>query len=106
MYLNRRVRKELLLSLLLVGCFSFFGYLCLGSGGIVELIEYRGELNRLKVANARLLQEKQSLQVDIDKLKNDSYAMERLAREQLNYARQGEIIIQDRSRPADRTESD
>lgn len=106
MYLNRRVRKELLLSFLLVGSFSFFGYLCLGSGGVVELLEYRSELNRLRVANARLLQEKQSLQVDIDKLKNDPYAMERLAREQLNFARQGEIIIQDRSRPAERKENE
>ena len=67
--------------------------LLMGDGGFVQLRQYQSQLGKVQLRNAQLRQEYHSFLGKIEKLKTDPNEVERVAREQYNFARQGDIII-------------
>lgn len=85
-------RKALLLSCVLAVIALFVGAL-FGDNGVFHLVDQRrrvetlqGEIDGLTLENMRLVQE-------IQALKTEPLAIERLAREELGLARAGEIVF-------------
>lgn len=93
MSLSRKARRELFWILVFIGCLPLTYILVLGDGGLVQLREYRSQLTQLQLENAQLRKEHHSFLQKIEKLKTDPYQIERIAREQYNYARPGDIIV-------------
>lgn len=60
-----------------------------------ELVEARQRIERLQEANAKLRDE-------VNRLRDDTWAIERAIREDLQLARPGEAIVRFASRPANR----
>ena len=79
--------------LLLIACLSFSYFLVFGQGGYLKLKEYRAELRELQLENLRLRESQKELHLKINRLRNDPYEIERLARERYNLARPGDIIV-------------
>lgn len=82
-----------MLIVLLVSCLSFTYFLVFGQGGYLKLKEYRAELRELQLENLRLRETQKELRLKINRLRNDPYEIERLARERYNLARPGDIIV-------------
>jgi len=93
MGISRKARREIILILLLIACLSFSYFLVFGQGGYLKLKEYRAELRKLQLENLRLRESQRELHLKIDRLRNDPYEIERLARERYNLARPGDIIV-------------
>jgi cell division protein FtsB len=74
----------------------FLLLLCLltavGERGVLHLWRLRGEKAKLDEENYRLQRENETLRQRISKLRNDNSYLEKLAREELNLVRPGEII--------------
>lgn len=64
----------------------------LGDRGVLHLWRLKGEKAKLDEENYRLQKENESLRQRISKLRNDNSYLEKLAREELNLVRPGEII--------------
>jgi cell division protein FtsB len=64
----------------------------LGERGVLHLWRLKGEKAKLDEENYRLQKENESLRERISKLRNDNSYLEKLAREELNLVRPGEII--------------
>ena len=64
-----------------------------GERGLLELVRYRSARTRLLSEIADLETRVSSLEAEIEALKNDPIAIERLAREELGLARPGEILV-------------
>jgi cell division protein FtsB len=64
----------------------------LGERGVVHLWRLKSEKAKLDEENYRLQKENESLRQRISKLRNDNSYLEKLAREELNLVRPGEII--------------
>ena len=64
----------------------------LGERGAFHLWRLRGEKAKLDEENYRLQRENQNLRKRISMLRNDDFYLEKLAREDLNLVRPGEII--------------
>jgi cell division protein FtsB len=64
----------------------------LGERGVLHLGRLRGEKNRLDEQNYRLQKENASLRQRIFQIRNDNAYLEKLAREELNLVRPGEIV--------------
>lgn len=93
MEISRKARREIVLIVLLVSCLSFTYFLVFGQGGYLKLKEYRAELRELQLENLRLRETQKELRLKINRLRNDPYEIERLARERYNLARPGDIIV-------------
>ena len=93
MGISRKARREIILILLLIACLSFSYFLVFGQGGYLKLKEYRAELRELQLENLRLRETQKALHQKINRLRNDPYEIERLARERYNLARPGDIIV-------------
>ena len=93
MGISRKARREIILIFLLTACLSFTYFLVFGQGGYLKLREYRAELRELQLENLRLRESQKELHSRINRLRNDPYEIERLAREQYNLARPGDIIV-------------
>ena len=63
-----------------------------GERGVLHLWRLRGEKARLDEENYRLQKENEGLRQRISKLRNDNFYLEKMAREELNLVRPGEII--------------
>ena len=64
-----------------------------GRHGLLEVVRYRQERDRLQQEIAKLEREQVDLQRQIKSLRTDPLALERLAREELNMARPGEVVV-------------
>ena len=93
MTFSRKARRELFWILLFLCCLPLMYALVLGDGGFVQLRKHRKELLELQLLNARLKEEYHSHLRKIEKLKTDPHEIERIAREQYNLARPGDIIV-------------
>lgn len=75
---------------------SFILSLCVltavGERGVLHLWRLRGEKAKLDEQNYRLQKENEGLRERISKLRNDNFYLEKMAREELNLVRPGEII--------------
>jgi cell division protein FtsB len=63
-----------------------------GERGVLHLWRLRGEKAKLDEENYRLQRENETLRQRISKLHNDNFYLEKLAREELNLVRPGEVI--------------
>jgi cell division protein FtsB len=63
-----------------------------GERGALHLWRLRGEKNRLDAQNYRLQKENDILRQRISRIRNDKHYLEKLAREELNMVRPGEVI--------------
>lgn len=79
--------------LLLLACaVSLLIYSFLGERGFMNVLSMREELKRIEHANSVLKQENEALQEQSSLLKNDTYAIESIAREDLNLLKPGEVV--------------
>lgn len=93
MAISRRGRQHLYWLVLLISCLAFTLYTFLGDGGYLKLQEHRVRLEELHLENARLREARMDLEGRIQKLETDPRELERIAREQYNLARPGDIIV-------------
>jgi cell division protein FtsB len=63
-----------------------------GERGALHLWRLRGEKNQLDEQNYRLQRENEALRQRIYRLRNDDYYLEKLAREELNLVRPGDVV--------------
>jgi cell division protein FtsB len=63
-----------------------------GERGVLHLWRLKGEKAKLDEENYRLQRENEALRQRISKLRNDNSYLEKVAREELNLVRPGEII--------------
>jgi len=63
-----------------------------GERGAVHLWRLRGEKNRLDEQNYQLQKENEALRQRISRIRNDNRYLEKLAREELNMVRPGEVV--------------
>jgi len=64
----------------------------IGERGALHLWRLRGEKSRLDEQNYRLQKENESLRQRIHRIRNDDDYLEKLAREELNMVRPGEVV--------------
>lgn len=62
--------------------------------GILTVNEFREEQSKLVADNQALAQENRRLAEEIEELKSDPFAIEKIAREKLNLVRPGETVYQ------------
>ena len=68
--------------------------------GAIHLWRLRGEKSRIDEQNYRLQKENEALRQRVSRIRNDNHYLEKLAREELNLVRPGEIIYRfPRSKP-------
>ena len=60
--------------------------------GAIHLWRLRGEKSRIDEQNYRLQKENEALRQRVSRIRNDNHYLEKLAREELNLVRPGEII--------------
>jgi cell division protein FtsB len=68
------------------------GYTIIGERGVFHLWRLRGEKVRLDERNFVLQKENESLRQKIARLRHDNFYLEKIAREELNLVRPGEVI--------------
>lgn len=76
--------------LFLIALLSLLAFV--GERGALHLWRLRDEKRKLDEANYRLQKENEALRGRISRLRNDDFYLEKLAREELNLVRSGEII--------------
>jgi len=87
-------RKEILIALTIVLLFSFPLFIVFGDKGFADLNNQKQNLNDLIQYNAKVEQEVIALKNEVNRLKNnDPELIERLARDDLNMIREGEVIL-------------
>jgi cell division protein FtsB len=64
----------------------------IGERGVLHLWRLRAEKVKLDEENYRLQKENEGLRQRVSKLRNDNFYLEKMAREELNLVRPGEII--------------
>ena len=63
-----------------------------GERGVLHLWRLRGEKAKLDEVSYRLQKENEALRQRLSRLRNDDFYLEKLAREELNLVRPGEVI--------------
>ena len=63
-----------------------------GERGALHVWRLRGEKHRLDAENYRLQKENDNLRQRISRIRNDNHYLEKLAREELNLLRRGEVV--------------
>lgn len=86
---KKRVLLLILLFLLILGTFTFFG-----EKGIFNLLRIRKELANIKEKNGKLEEENQKLREEVKRLQTDRRYIEEIARKELGMVKEGEIIYQ------------
>ncbi len=67
--------------------------LVVGGNGVMRVLAMRRELHTLEADVARLRTQAETLSRTVDRLRNDPAYMEKVAREELGYVRQGETVL-------------
>jgi cell division protein FtsB len=67
-------------------------YTIIGERGALHLWRLRAEKTKLDEQNYRLQRDNEALRQRISRLRNDNFYLEKLAREELNLVRPGEVI--------------
>ena len=93
MGISRKARKDFILGIVILTVIGFSFYMILGDGGYMKLRDARKELSRLQEENLRLRRNQTAMLERINRLKTDPHELERLAREQFQLAKPGDIIV-------------
>jgi cell division protein FtsB len=86
---NRRVLVTILLLVLVMIFFTFFG-----NKGLLQVYRLRRELKEIERVNTELRQENDKLRAEIDNLRTNKKYIEELARRELGLVKRGEIVYQ------------
>ncbi len=86
---KKRVLLFILIFLLILGIFTFFG-----EKGIFSLLSIQKEVARIKEKNVKLEEENQKLREEVKRLQTDKRYIEEIARKELGMVKEGEIIYQ------------
>lgn len=97
--LYRWRRKIATAAVLLLICNVAY-HVIFGANGLIIYSKKRSEYKALQVEVDRLQHENQDLSKEISNLKTDPKTIEKEAREQLRYARPGEVVFTMPNRPA------
>jgi cell division protein FtsB len=92
MKLPLQLPQRSLLYVLGVGIILLSFITIVGERGVFHLWRLKGEKRRLDEQNYRLQKENESLRQRISRLRHDDLYLEKVAREELNMVRPGEII--------------
>jgi cell division protein FtsB len=97
-YLRRNVRQILVLAL-----FALLVHDIFGAHGFIAMRRSQKEIDQIREQIGKLNDENKSLADQVNSLKTDPKAIERIAREEMGLARPGEIIykLPDPARPGD-----
>jgi cell division protein FtsB len=71
---------------------ALLAYTIIGQRGAFHLWRLRAEKARLDEQNYRLQKDNEALRQRISRLRNDNFHLEKMAREELNLVRPGEVI--------------
>ncbi len=88
-----RMRGLLLMVLIVVNCYLLLS-LFLGDMGVIKLVKMRTVHQQLQEEMASLRQGSEQLTREVDALKSDPHAIERLAREKLGLVKEGELVYE------------
>jgi cell division protein FtsB len=72
-------------------------YALVGERGAIHLWRLQGEKGKVDEQNYRLQKDNEALRDKIARLRNDNYYLEKIAREELNLVRPGEVIYRFRT---------
>ena len=102
-YLRRNARQILALAL-----FALLVHDIFGAHGFIAMRRTQKEIEEIREQIGKINTENKSLTDQVNSLKTDPKAIERIAREEMGLARPGELIykIPDSSRPGDAGKSD
>lgn len=87
-----RLRRRIATITVVVLAVGLFFHVMFGANGMVVYRQKRAEIQNLQKEVSDLQQQSQSYQQQIEGLKTDPKAIEKEAREQLHYARPGEVV--------------
>ena len=73
---------------------AILAFTVFGERGLLNLVRYKQQSRELAEQAERLKLENQRLKAEVERLKNDLSYIERLAREELDLVKPGEIVIQ------------
>ena len=85
-------QRILIMSLVLF--MTMLGAAMFKEDGILKVFKFQGELDALRQSNKELRKENARIKIQIDRLKTDPFAIEKVAREKLNMVRQDETVYQ------------
>jgi len=86
------IRRRIATGVIAIFSIWFFVHVMFGANGMVVYRQKKAEYQNLHQEITGLAQENARFTNQIDSLQNDPKAIERVAREQLHYARPGEVI--------------
>ena len=70
-----------------------FGFFLLGDRGFLEVRRQKQRLAELQAEVSALAAENEQLEAGVARLKDDPAAVEKIAREELNFVRPGEVVL-------------
>jgi len=73
---------------------AMIGAAVFNEDGFLAVHKFQAELDTLKQSNEALKKENAQIKIQIDRLKTDPFAIEKVAREKLNMVREDEIVYQ------------
>ncbi len=85
-------RRLLASAVLVILAAGMFAHVLLGDNGWIKYRQKKAEYQKLQQQLQRMDEENQRLDAEIKALKSDPKAIEKEAREQLRYAKPGEVI--------------
>ncbi|HOM98985.1 MAG TPA: septum formation initiator family protein [Acidobacteriota bacterium] len=91
--MSNRAQHHLWASLAFLSLTAFSTFLIFGRDGYLKLRTYRQQLAQLEAEGARLAGQNEELRRRIELLQSDPREIERLARERLELARPGDVVI-------------
>ena len=102
-YVRKNARQILILAL-----FALLVHDIFGAHGFIAMRRTQKEIDRVREQIGKLNNENKSLANQVNSLKTDPKAIERIAREEMGLARPGEIIykLPDSAKPGDTQKSD
>jgi cell division protein FtsB len=87
------MRKRVILTLVFCALLALVGRSILGDRGLFEVWRKKSAFQQISSEVQALRTENASLRKEVDALQHDPQAIERIAREELGYARPGEITF-------------
>ena len=86
------VQRNLMMSVVLF--LAMIGLAVFNEDGILTAHKFQEELDTLEQRNKSLQEENSRIKIEIERLKTDPFAIEKIAREKLNLVRSQEIVYQ------------